>query len=249
MPALPPAPPSFDRIKASIYVPDLGGMSEMQRRFCEEYLQDLRPKDAAIRAGYSKNPAYAAAQIMKHPPCAEHIQRLMAQRSRRVGLSADRVLDRLGLLVFGDTRDLYDKTGRLRPMQDLSQDSAAMIAGVKTRRTVELGADGKTMEPVEYVEVKHVDGLAALTLAMKHLGMLNEKLDVNVVHTLADRLQAAHRRIRGGTIIEGDTFEETAARLDALEQESQTLQRQVTFDTREAAPAYSGAPVGLEDIW
>jgi hypothetical protein len=42
MPALPPAPPSFDRIKASIYVPDLGGMSEMQRRFCEEYLQDLR---------------------------------------------------------------------------------------------------------------------------------------------------------------------------------------------------------------
>jgi len=230
----------FHRKKASCYVPSLEEMSAMQKRFAEEYLIDLSPKQAAIRAGYPpEKAAYAAAQVMKHPPVRDYIAKLMAQRSKRVGMTADRVLDRLGAIVFGDARKLFTETGGLRSPTELTQDDVLLIAGVKTRRIVALNEEGK-MQPEEITEIKTVDNLAAISLAMKHLGMLNEKLDVNVVHTLADRLNAAHKRVADrhggarGPIIDGEFVEDVAKSLADLESETYALQRQIAHEAQPA---------------
>ena len=235
-----PPRPDFNRRNASNYVPDLNGVSDMQARFCDEYLIDLSPRQAAIRAGYPVDKAaYAAAQVMKHPPVADRIAKLIAMRSRRVGLTADRVLDRLGAIVMGDARKLFTETGGLRSPTELTADDALLIAGVKTRRIVALGEDGK-MQPEEITEVKTVDSLAAISLAMKHLGMLNDKLDINVTHTLADRLQNAYKRVAdrrpgmGGPVIDGEFVEDVAHSLQELENDSRLLQNQLVH---EAAPA------------
>ena len=232
--------PDYSRRNASNYVPDLNNVYEMQARFCDEYLIDLNPRQAAIRAGYAVDKAtYAAAQVMKHPPCADLIAKKMAMRSRRVGITAERVLDRLGAIAFGDTRKLFNEFGGLRPPGELSADDALLIQGVKTRKIVALNEDGK-MQPEEITEVKTVDNLAAITLVMKHLGMLNDKLDINVTHTLADRLAAAHKRVAdrrpgaSGPVIDGEFVEDVATSLRDLEEHSRTLQNQITH---EAAPA------------
>ena len=228
----------YSRRHVSTYVPDLAGMTDLQTRFCEEYLIDLNPKQAAIRAGYPpEKAADAAAQVMKHPPGRDLIAKRMAQRSQRVGITADRVLDRLGAIAFGDKRKLFKSDGGLRSPTELSADDALLITGVKTRRIVAMGEDGK-MQPEEITEVKTVDDLAAISLVMKHLGMLNDKLDVNVTHTLADRLNAAHKRVadrhggRGGPVIDGEFVEDVAASLRALEGEVYTMQAQVVHEVQ-----------------
>jgi len=234
----------YSRQYTSAYVPDLTGITDMQRRFCQEYLIDLDPRMAAIRAGYPPERAkYAAAQIMKHPPCRDLIANLMAQRSKRVGITAERVLDRLGALAFGDARNLYNADGSIKKPGELSADDALMLAGMKTRRTVTLGEDGK-MVPEVIEEIKHIDNLAALTLVMKHLGMLNEKIDINVTHALADRINAAHRRIaKGGPVIDGECEEEIGRGLLQLEEQTRVLQREVVHESRRAPE------LSLADIW
>ena len=240
--------PDYTRKNVSAYVPNLQDITELQLRFVEEYLIDLNPKQAAIRAGYPPNKAqYAATQVMKHPPVCDLIAKRMAERSKRVGLSADRVLQRLGALALGDPRALFTSTGGLVPPTQLDADDALLIAGVKTRRIVAMNENGE-MQPEEIVEVKIVDQLAATTLAMRHLGMLNEKIDVNVTHALADRLQHAYRRVadrsRGtGPVIDGEFVEDVANSLQALEDEARVLQNQVAHE--ETRPP----PVALDDVW
>jgi phage terminase small subunit len=68
-------------------------LTDMQEKFCEEYLVDLNMTQAAVRAGYS--PAAAAAQASKlvdKPQVQERIQELKAARSQKTSIDAEWVL-------------------------------------------------------------------------------------------------------------------------------------------------------------
>jgi phage terminase small subunit len=68
-------------------------LTDMQEKFCEEYLVDLNMTQAAVRAGYS--PAAAAAQASKlvdKPQVQERIQELKAVRSQKTSIDAEWVL-------------------------------------------------------------------------------------------------------------------------------------------------------------
>ncbi len=171
------------------------GLSEQQEWFCKEYLIDLDPRAAAIRAQF---PPSAASRLMKHPPVKVRLAQEMAARSARVGVNADRVLRELGKIAFGDPRSLFGPDGRLLAPGAINPDDAAMIVGVKTRRQVE-NIGGETV-PVEIQEIRIIDKLSAINLAMKHLGMLTEKVDITVM-TLAERIRAADARVNGGGAI------------------------------------------------
>ena len=54
----------------------MAGLTEKQRRFCDEYLIDLNATQAAIRAGYSpKTAAAIAAENLTKPKVAENIKK------------------------------------------------------------------------------------------------------------------------------------------------------------------------------
>jgi phage terminase small subunit len=79
--------------------------SPLQQRFCEEYVVDLNATQAAIRAGYkATNARSQASALLTKPNIQEEIQRLREERSKRVGLTADVVLNRLRQLVTADIR-------------------------------------------------------------------------------------------------------------------------------------------------
>ncbi|MDE2468137.1 MAG: terminase small subunit [Bradyrhizobium sp.] len=159
--------------------------------FVLEYLRDLHAGNAAVRAGFAKG---SGAALMKKPAIKHAVEKAMADRAARVGLSVDRILDELGNLVFANPAELFDEDGRLKPLGSLPPDQAKLIVGMKTRRIV-TGVDRTTgeKEEEEITEYKFIDKLSALQLAMRHMGMFKDTLTVQI-GGLAERLAAASAR-------------------------------------------------------
>jgi phage terminase small subunit len=200
------------------------GMTELQDRFVREYLIDLNATAAWIRAGGAPElAARMASKLMREGSITKiAISRAMAERSLRVGISQERILDEIGGLAFGDPRTLFREDGSLKAPHEYSLTDAKMIESVKTRRIVEIGVDPdnpgrQKLIPVEIQEVKLVPKTKPLEMLMRHLGMNNDKLDVTINLPLADRMAKARAAVGqdpGGlvdedddTVIEGE-FEE-----------------------------------------
>lgn len=147
-------------------------MNDRSRRFCEEYLIDLNATQAALRAGYKPATARDASEWINraHPQKPElrrEIDRQMAERARRTGISAERVVRELARLGFADLLKIVNPdTGELLP--GISEDDSVAIASV-IRRT-----GYNTTE----VEVRLADKLRALELLGKHLGIFNENINI-----------------------------------------------------------------------
>lgn len=71
-------------------------LTDKQKAFCEEYLIDLNATQAAIRAGYSVDTAkQIGSQNLSKLDIAEKIAELKEERSKRVSVDADYVLQGL----------------------------------------------------------------------------------------------------------------------------------------------------------
>ncbi len=97
-------------------------LTPRQARFVEEYLIDLNAKNAAIRAGYSNKAAKQQGhKTLQAPAVQEAVTAAVEARSKRTGITADRVLEEIADIGFGDMGDFVaidPDTGRITP--DLS---------------------------------------------------------------------------------------------------------------------------------
>lgn len=139
-------------------------MTAKQRLFVDEYLIDLNATQAAIRAGYSvKTANEQGTQLLAK--LSDYVDTKLAERSRRTGISQDRVLQELARIALVNPLHVVDpESGEVRA--DISPDDAAAIAGV-TRKF------GKTVE----CSVRLHDKVKALELLGRHLGMYKDKLE------------------------------------------------------------------------
>ena len=152
-------------------------LTEKQRRFVEEYLVDLNATQAAIRAGYSVQTADAiGCENLTKPNIQAEISKRMAERSRRTGVNQDRIVLELAKLAFVKMTDIVDDQGKIK--DGTVDDDLACIESVKYKESA-----SETGSSVER-EVKLASKLKALELLGKHLGMWNDKLDVNVVRPI-----------------------------------------------------------------
>lgn len=148
-------------------------MTEKQQRFVEEYLIDLNATQAAIRSGYSAKTAdQQGSRMLANVKVQNEISKAMAERSKRTGVNQDRVVQELARIAFVKMTDVVNADGEIRP--DASDDDLACIESVKYKRS-----DTDTGSSEER-EIKIASKLKALELLGKHLGMWNDKLDVNV---------------------------------------------------------------------
>lgn len=89
-------------------------LTPKQQRFVEEYLVDLNATQAAIRAGYSAKTARAqGAENLTKPDIAAAIESAQKNRSKRVELTQDWVLERLKENVERalQAEPVYDREG------------------------------------------------------------------------------------------------------------------------------------------
>lgn len=152
-------------------------LTEKQQRFVDEYLIDLNATQAAIRAGYSvKSANEQGSQNLAKLSIQQAIAEQMAERSKRTGINQDRVVLELAKIALVKMTDIVDSQGRIK--SDASPDDLACIESVKYKES-----ESDTGSSVER-EVKIASKLKALELLGKHLGMWNDKLDVNITQPI-----------------------------------------------------------------
>lgn len=147
-------------------------LTAKQQRFVEEYLIDLNATQAAIRAGYSvKYADREGHKLVENSRVSEAISEAMAERSRRTGISQDRVIRELARIAFINPSKVIDaEDASVR--YNASEDDLAAIQSVKVKTM-----DGEKGSSIER-EVKLNDKIRALELLGKHLGIFKDKLEV-----------------------------------------------------------------------
>lgn len=151
-------------------------LTEKQKRFVEEYLIDLNATQAAIRAGYSvKRASEIGYQLLQKTTVSEAIAAAMAERSRRTGITQDRVIQELAKIAFAKMTDFVEWDGegvRFRDSSQLSDEDAACVAEV-TEQEIEFESGKKKTK-----KIKLHDKVAALEKLGRHLGIFNDKLEL-----------------------------------------------------------------------
>lgn len=148
-------------------------LRDKQRRFVDEYLIDLNATQAAIRAGYSvKTANEQGSRLLANVSVQTAIAEKMADRSRRTGVNQDRVVLELAKIAFVKLTDIIDEKGKIK--DTATEDDLACLEGYKYKYS-----DTDTGYSVER-EVKLSSKMKALELLGKHLGMWNDKVDLNV---------------------------------------------------------------------
>lgn len=163
-------------------------MTKKQKRFVEEYLIDLNATQAAIRAGYSPDTAGSIGnENLKKPEIRTHIGKAMAERSKRTGVNADRVVEELAKIAFVNANEVIDPDTATIRKDALPEDTAA-IQSVKVKT---FGEDGLERE------IKMADKIKALELLGRHLGMFKDKVEVSGLQEEKTKLDDLLKQIRG----------------------------------------------------
>lgn len=148
-------------------------LTSKQELFVEEYLIDLNATQAAIRAGYSPKTANEqGSRMLANVSIRARIDIEMAERSKRTGINADRVLQELGRLGFINACDVID-TDTVTVKSDAVRDDTAAIASVKMK-----------IVPTRYGdiierEIKLHDKNKSLEMIGKHLGLLSDNINLS----------------------------------------------------------------------
>ena len=152
-------------------------LTEKQQRFVDEYLIDLNATQAAIRAGYSAKTAdVQGSRMLGNVKVQQAISEAMAERSKRTGINQDRVVLELAKIALVKITDVVDSKGKIK--DTATADDLACIESIKYKES-----ESDTGSSVER-EVKIASKLKALELLGKHLGMWNDKLDVNITQPI-----------------------------------------------------------------
>lgn len=142
--------------------PDL---SPREAQFVTEYLKDLNAHAAVMRAGFnfeSDNAARVhASALLRRRHVALALNRAFEARLQRTEVQADQVIACLKAQAFYDIRDVIDTWNGIVTLKDLRSLTPEQAAAVESIEMTQFGP-----------KVKFADRFAALTLLMRHAGML-----------------------------------------------------------------------------
>ena len=149
-------------------------MTKKQKIFADEYLIDLNAT-RAYRVAYpsvKKNEVAAVngSKLLRNTKIQEYISERMQERQLRTEVTQDMVVKELAAIAFSRATDYAAVKGGavcIKDTDSLTDDQIRAIAGIKE------GANG--------IEVKLNDKEKALELLGRHLGMWNDKLDINAL--------------------------------------------------------------------
>ncbi len=177
-------------------------LTEKQKKFCQEYIIDLNATQAAIRAGYSeKTSRTIAAENLAKPNIQNYISDLQKNLQEKTEVTQERVIKELARIAFFDPKKLYDESGNLKNINELDEDTAAVIAGIDTTTY-----KNKDNSEESTKKVKLCCKNSALDKLCKHFGMYKENLhltgDVNVNHMGTVKIDGIDLDLNVGEVIE-----------------------------------------------
>lgn len=118
------------------------------------------------------------------------VQRRLAQSE----LSAQATVEAIRRGALGDVRRLFDSAGDLKPITELDEEDAWLIAGFDVvRRNLESG-DGHSDT---IVKVKLIDRARYVEMAAKHHGLMVERHEHSMTDAMLERLDRGRLRSAG----------------------------------------------------
>ena len=158
-------------------------MTNAQKRFCDEYLVDLNAtrayKVAYSRCKKDETASVNGSKLLRNTKVQEYISKQQKEIEKRTEVTQDMVIQELAKIAFLDIRKLYTENGQLKNIADIDSDVAGAISSLETLE--EYDGYGDNREKIgDTKKVKVLDKTKALELLGRHLGMFNDKLDVNV---------------------------------------------------------------------
>lgn len=160
------------------------GLTDLQIRFCQEYVKDLNATKAYFRAGYAVKSEAAAASsasaLIRNPKIRAYLGEVLS-------LSETSVISEIVKIAFANITDIVefsDKSIAIKSSENLSDRAKSALQSISfTERYTE---EGK----VTTVQVKMHDKLAALEKLMKRLRMYPKEMTTMsaVTHLLSQGL-------------------------------------------------------------
>ena len=148
-------------------------LTEKQKIFCDEYLIDLNATRAYMVAypnvKKESTAAAAAARLLRNVKVEAYIAERMKERQERTEVTQDMVVQELAAIAFAkatDYAEVKEDKVLIRNTEGLPDIAKRAIAGIK------MGKNG--------IELKLCDKEKALELLGRHLGMWNDKVDINL---------------------------------------------------------------------
>lgn len=168
------------------------------RLFCEYYIGDdgLNGALAARKAGYSPRSSGATAyRLMNEPTCLAYIAKLRKERSDRLKVDSDYVLQRLYDMDQMDIIDILNDDMSLKNLSEWPKIWRQALNGVEIADLFESEGDARKVMGV-LKKIKWIDRLKNLELLGKHVdvGAFAERVIEEDAASLAKRLAAARKR-------------------------------------------------------
>lgn len=148
-------------------------MTDAQKRFCDEYLIDLNAtraykvayasckKDETARANSSR--------MLTNANIKEYIKKKQEDIQKITEITQEKVIQELAAIAFSNATEFATVKGnrvKIKNTDNLEEGVKKAIVGIKK------GKNG--------IEIKSADKVQALELLGRHLGIFNDKLNVNV---------------------------------------------------------------------
>ena len=148
--------------------------------FVDEFMIDRNATEAAIRAGYSVNSAgQIGSRLLKDVKICAEINKRSAEQSQRLRITADRVMQEYEAIALLDPLDLFRPDGSMKPLEEIPEAARRAIGGLELREMTPVDTpDGQIA--VQLRKVKLIDKKGALDSIAKIMGMMRDKLDVNL---------------------------------------------------------------------
>ncbi|WP_294364671.1 terminase small subunit [uncultured Clostridium sp.] len=168
-------------------------LNERQKRFVNEYIKDLNGTRAYRKVYQCKNDetaAVCASQLLRNPNVKEYLDIKLKDREKRLEITQDRVLKELAKIGFANITNFTDVVDIPYEVDKIDEDGTIIgketkyYKGLRLYNTEditedELSALQEIKEGKHGITVKMHDKVRALEQLGRHLGMFNDKLDVN----------------------------------------------------------------------
>ena len=179
---------------------ELEPLTEKEEWLCREFVADFAENQVRafmhIYPGQSYDSARVhSSQVFAKGNIKQRIAELRAERNKRLEISGDRVLSEIAKLSFYDPRKFFDSDMRLKPMDELDPDHAAIIAGIETlHKTVGEEKDGV----IVLTKIKMADKGANLERLGRYFKLFTDKKEVDIKQPLEITIKKFYRGTNNG---------------------------------------------------
>lgn len=176
-------------------------LSPKQRRFVAEYLKDQNAKQAAIRAGYSKRSAEQdGPRLLRNAEVEAAINDGLKLVEEKALVTVAEVINEYRRVAFCDVAGAFNPDGSIKPIHEIPEDVRRAMAGIEVVEdaigTAEIGGkEGVKFIPRFTKKVKFWEKTKALEGLGRFLKMFTDKLVIENLDELGDKLMAARGRV------------------------------------------------------